>query len=109
MSFNKWSGLESDFTHEYLQINELGKININVSTQNLNQLNHLPEYLYRNIVKDILQSAIEIYGFTQKKLGINTEVLFEEFNQMKSTQQHDLKNRFDIERWLQEKASTIVG
>jgi len=26
MSFNKWSGLESDFTHEHLQINELAKI-----------------------------------------------------------------------------------
>jgi len=93
---------------EYGKGKKLGKININVSTQNLNQLNHLPEYLYKNIVKDILQSAIEIYGFTQKKLGINTEVLFQEFNQMKSIQHHDLKNRFDIERWLQEKASTIV-
>ena len=94
---------------EYGKGKKLGKININVSTQNLNQLNHLPEYLYKNIVKDILQSAIEIYGFTQKKLGINTEVLFQEFNQMKSIQHHDLKNRFDIERWLQEKTSTIIG
>jgi hypothetical protein len=94
---------------EYGKGKNLGKMNINVSTQNLNQLNHLPEYLYKNVVKDMLRTAIEIYGFTQKKLGINTEILFQEFNQMKSNQHHDLKNRFDIDKWLQEKASTIEG
>ena len=64
---------------------------------------------YNDVVKDLLKTTIEIYGLTKSKLGINSELLFMEFEQFKSNQQYDLMSKVDFDEWLDKKAQKLIN
>ncbi|MBC8485925.1 MAG: hypothetical protein H8D45_07775 [Bacteroidetes bacterium] len=97
---------------EYLLISgtpeKKGGIRININTKYLNKLNFLPIYIYKDVLKDLLKTSIEIYGFTKNKLGILPESLFKEFEQFKTNQQYDLTKKVDYDKWLEDKVKLLV-
>ncbi len=98
----KYLSIEGDFDKNK-------KIYIRIKIEHLPELSQLPDYLYNDVVKDLLKTNLEIYGFTKRKLGINSESLFKEFEQFKSNQQYDLKSKVDFEEWIDKKAQILIN
>jgi len=85
-----------------------GSLTFQINSQLINQINYLPPYKYRSVLKDLLLINLELYGFSVNRLGIQPEDLFKEFEQFKSAQQYNLSTRLSFEDWLNQKAKKLI-
>jgi len=79
-----------------------GPIGINIELNYLKHIDNLPPYIYKKIIRNLLQVNLQLYEFTKNKLKILPEKLFNDFMKYKSEKQYNLKSKMNIDTWLDE-------
>jgi hypothetical protein len=83
-------------------------LSFQIKSHLINQINYLPPYMYRTVLKDLLLVNIELYGFTKKRLGISPDYIFKEFELFKEKMRFDLSSRFSLDDWLESQTKKLL-
>lgn len=101
-----------DYKISYLSM--VGKLNnrknyfqLETNLDQLTQIMYLPPYIYRDIIVDILKINIELTNFSKNILDVSPESLYEEYSSMKENQYFNLKDKNQIDKWLEDFSEKI--
>ena len=97
---------------EYLNIgvddkNKPDRYTLKIQAKNLNQMMHIPPYIFFEHIQSLIMCNVELMHFTEKHLGLDPGVMYGELKKAKENQLYDLKGSMVFEELIRRFESRV--